>query len=228
MLKQGSLFRFTRLGGNLLFYTKTNRDVKERGRYMNRGPFLHGMVRFANVNCKNNRRRRRVTLARTIVNLIFFALGLAVIIAVIALGLGKIFLVGAAFFLGVAAVPLLMSTGKNMVMHETEIAINQKRAEMELDYNKKRVIIGYLLMFTPLYILMLASFFFPALDAWIVPYIPVFVYTLIAAVLTAHTVEALDLSIKKYKWIHISLFVLIAIAGFFIRACIMFPWLNNK
>ncbi len=195
---------------------------------MNRGPFLHGMARFAAVNNKRNRRYKRVSLARTIVNIVCFLLGLAVIIAVIALGIGKIFLVGAAFFLGVSAVPLLMSAGKNMVMHETEIAINQKRAEMKLDFNKKRVIIGYFLMFTPLYILMFASFFFPALDAWIVPYIPVFVYTIIAAALTAHTVEMLDFSMKKYKLIHISLFILIAIAGFFIRAFIMFPWLNSK
>lgn len=195
---------------------------------MNRGPFLHGLVRFANVKYKNNRRYKRVSLARTIVNLICFTLGLAVIIAVIALGIGEIFLVGAVFFLGVSAVPLLMSAGKNMVMHETEIAINQRRAEMELDFNKKRVIVGYFLMFTPLYILMLASFFFPALDAWIVPYIPVFVYTLIAAVLSTHTVEILDFSVKKYKFIHTSLFISIAIAGFFIRACIVFPWLTNK
>ena len=161
-------------------------------------------------------------------DIICFLLGIAFIIAVLALGLADIFLVGAVFFLGVAGIPFSMSIGKNMVMHEAEIALNQKRAELELEYNKTKVIVGYFLMFTPLYVLMLASFFFPAHDAWAVPYIPLFVFTVVAAALTRHTVEILDLNVKKYRWIHISLFVIIAIAGFFIRAYIMFPWLNQK
>ena len=196
---------------------------------MNRptGPYLHGMLRFSNVNNKRNRRYKRVSPLRTAVNITCFVLGLAIVITVFALGLGEIFLIGGAFFLGVSAVPLLMSFGKNMVMHETEIALNQKRADIPLDFDRKRAFLGYFLIFTPLYVLMLASFFFPALDAWIVPYIPVFVFTIVSAALTAHTVEILEFSIKRYKLLHISLFVIIAISGFFIRAFVMFPFLNQ-
>lgn len=194
---------------------------------MNRAPFFHGLARFVHVNNKGNRRFKRVSLKRKIINAIFFALGIALLIFVFVKGLGQIFIFGAAFFLGICAIPLSMSTGKNMVLYEAYIAGNQKRANLPLDFNRKKAIIGYILMFAPLYILMLGCFFFPAHKAWVIPYIPLFMYTLISASLSAHTVEALELSMKKYKWIHILLYIGIFALGCFIRIFIMYPWLDN-
>ena len=194
---------------------------------MNRGPFLHGMLRFSNVNHEKNRRHKRISLARTILNLICFLAGLTLLIVVIAMGGGPGFLAGAIFFLGVASIPFTMSLGKRFVMRELEFVVNQRRAEMPLDFNKKKAACGYIFMFGPLYILMLACFFFPAHDAWIVPYIPVFLYTLIAAILSKHTVEMFDFSTKKYKWIHISLYIGIFIVGCLARIFIVYPWLDQ-
>ena len=195
---------------------------------MNRGPFLHGMLRFSNVRNKDNRPYKPVSTARKIVNLICFVLGLAIIIATIALGLTKVFLVGAVFFFGVASVPLLMSIGKNMVIYEKEIAVNQKRAELPLVFDKRKVLFGYILMFAPLYILMMGCFFIPVENAWAVPYIPLFVFTLISAMLTAHTIDAFEFSMSKYKFVHTFLYIFIIVVGFFVRGLIIFPYLNSQ
>ena len=194
---------------------------------MNRGPFLHGMMRFSSVNNAKNRRYKRISPARTILNLICFLLGLTVLIVVIAMGGGPGFLAGALFFAGVGSIPFTMSLGKRFVMRELEFVVNQRRAEIPLDFNVKKTKLGFILMFAPLYVLMLACFFFPAHDAWVVPYIPVFLYTMIAAILSKHTVELFDFSAKKYKWIHISLYVGIFILGCLVRIFIIYPFLDS-
>ena len=194
---------------------------------MNRGPFLHGMMRYANAQNEKNRRYKKISKGRTILNLVAFLLGLTVLIVVFSLGAGAAFLAGAVFFFAIGAIPFTMSVGRRFVMGELEIAINQRRAAIKLEFNVKRVMLGYVFMFAPLYIIMLGCFFFPAHDAWIVPYIPVFVYTLVAAIVSKHTVEAFDFSVKKYKWIHISLYIGILIAGVFVRIFIMYPFLDN-
>ena len=193
---------------------------------MNRGPFLHGMLRFSNANSEKNRRYKKISKARIALNLIAFILGLTILIVVIAMGGGPGFLAGAIFFFAIGSIPFTMSWGRRTVMSELEIAVNQRRAEMKLDFDTKKVIRGFILMFAPLYIIMLGCFFFPAHDAWIVPYIPVFVYTIIATILSKHTVEIFEFSVKKYKWIHILLYVTIFIAGVFIRIFIMYPFLD--
>ena len=193
---------------------------------MNRGPFLHGMYRFSSVNSVKNRRYKKISKARIALNLIAFILGLTILIVVIATGGGPGFLAGALFFFAIGSIPFTMSWGRRIVMSELEIAVNQRRAEMKLNFDTKKVIRGFILMFAPLYVIMLGCFFFPAHDAWIVPYIPVFVYTIIAAILSKHTVEIFDFSVKKYKWIHILLYVGIFIAGVFIRIFIMYPFLD--
>ena len=188
---------------------------------------MHGMLRFSNVNSEKNRRYKRISPARTILNLISFLLGLTILIVVFAMGGGPGFLAGAVFFFALGSIPFTMSLGKRFVMGELEFVVNQRHAEIPLDFSIKKVRLGYILMFAPLYIIMLACFFFPAHDAWVVPYIPVFLYTMIAAILSKHTVELFDFSTRKYKWIHISLYVGILIAGVFIRLFIMYPFLDK-
>lgn len=194
---------------------------------MYRGPFLHGLLRFSNVKNKNNRRYKPASPVRKFVNTLCLILGLAVIVAVIALDLTQIFLIGAIFFFTVGAIPFFMSLGKNMVMYEQEIAVNQKRAEMVLDFNRKRVILGFFLMFTPLYILMLGCFLLPFEGAWIVPYIPLFVFTLIAAMLSQHSAEIFEFSAKKYKKIHVLLFIGTIILGTTLRISFIIPYLET-
>ena len=194
---------------------------------MNRGPFLHGMYRFSNVNSEKNKRYKKISKARIALNLIAFILGLTVLIVVLANGGGPGFLAGAIFFFAIGSIPFTMSWGRRIVMSELEIAVNQRRAEMRLDFNTKKVVRGFVFMFAPLYIIMLGCFFFPAHDAWVVPYIPVFIYTIIAAILSKHTIEIFDFSVKKYKWIHILLYVGIFISGVFIRIFIMYPFLDK-
>ena len=194
---------------------------------MNRGPFLHGMLRFSNVNNEKNRRYKKISKARAILNLISFLLGLTILIVVFAMGGGPGFLAGAGFFFALASIPFTMSFGKRFVMKELEFVVNQRRAEIPLDFNPKKVKLGFCLMFAPLYIILLGSFFFPANYAWSLPYIPTFLYNTVAAILSTHTVELFDFSTKKYKWIHISLNICIIIAGAFIRIFIMFPFLDK-
>ena len=193
---------------------------------MNRGPFLHGMLRFSNVNNEKNRRYKKVSKARAILNLISFILGLTILIVVFSMGGGAGFLAGAVFFFSLSSIPFTMSLGKRFVMRELEFVVNQRRAEIPLDFSVKKVKLGYALMFAPLYVIMLACFFFPAHDAWIVPYIPTALYLVIAAILSKHTVELFNFSTKKYKWLHILLFIAIFIAGIFIRIFIMYPFLD--
>ena len=193
---------------------------------MNRGPFYHGMLSFSNVNNEKNRRYKKVSKARAILNLISFILGLTILIVVFAMGGGPGFLAGAVFFFSLSSIPFTMSLGKRFVMRELEFVVNQRRAEIPLDFSVKKVKLGYTLMFAPLYIIMLGCFFFPAHDAWIVPYIPTSLYLVIAAILSKHTVELFNFSTKKYKWIHILLFIAIFIAGIFIRIFIMYPFLD--
>lgn len=194
---------------------------------MNRGPFLHGMLRYSNAQNEKNRRYKKISRARTILNLVAFLLGLTVLIVIFSLGAGPAFLAGAVFFFAICSIPFTMSLGRRFVMNELEIAVNQRRAEVELNFSVKKAMLGYIFMFAPLYLIMLGCFFFPAHDAWVVPYIPVFVYTLISAILSIHTVEIFNFSTKKYKWIHILLYIGIFIAGIFIRIFIMYPFLDN-
>lgn len=166
---------------------------------MNRGPFLHGMYRYAEVKNKKNRRYKKISLKRLIINCIFFALAVAVLIITFVKGMGQIFIAGAIFFLALASIPFVAACGKNMIMYELEIVSNQKRAEMPLDFSVKRAKIGYILMFSPFYILMFACFLIPIEKAWVVPYIPVCAYNTISILLSAHTVETFDFSIKNIK-----------------------------
>ncbi|MBO5313534.1 MAG: hypothetical protein J6B29_06160 [Clostridia bacterium] len=193
---------------------------------MNRGPFIHGMARYGAVNGDRNRRYKPMSLRRKIVNLLCFLVGLAIIIFTFAKGLGEIFAVGAVFFLGICAIPTTMSIGNGLVMNERDIAINQRRAELPLDYNKRKAIGGLILMFLPLYILMLGCFLFPAHGAWIVPLIPVLLYTTISLILSVNTVEALELSVKKYRLIHTGAYILVILAGAIIRIFVIYPWLE--
>lgn len=194
---------------------------------MNRGPFIHGMIRYSNVRNEKNTRYKRVSLKRKIINAICFLLGLFILVISIINGLGKIILVGALFFGILAFIPFMTSIGKNMLMYEFEIACNQKRAEMELNFDVKRAKLGYFLIFSPLYASLFLCLLFPAHKAWIIPYIPIFFTTTITAILTAHTVEGLDFSIKKYKWTHILVNLGILIVGGLIRVLLIYPIIDG-
>ncbi|MBO5286976.1 MAG: hypothetical protein J6B34_02510 [Clostridia bacterium] len=192
---------------------------------MNLGPYLHGNLRFSNVKGEKNRMYRPIAKWRVALNVIAFILGVSILVLIFANGLGHVFLVGGAFFFGICLIPTTMAIGKSLVLAQYEIAINQHRSESPLEFNKSRVLWGYFLIFSPLYILMLASFFFPAHTAWLVPYIPLFVYTVIVILLNSHTVEGFYFSLKKYYLIHLSIYILIFILGCLIRGLIMYPWL---
>lgn len=196
--------------------------IFKNGEKMNRGPFIHGMARYSYANNKNNRMYRPVSLRRKIVNLIAFLLGVTLVVIVFATGGGEGFIASAFFFLGLSSVPFTMSLGNKWVMGEAEIAMNQKRAGKPLDIRRKKAAWGFVLMFAPLYILMQGSFFLPMKTAWFLPYIPVFMYTLIAVILSVNSAEALDFNTKKYKLIHLFLFIGIFAVGMVIRF-----WLYN-
>ena len=192
---------------------------------MNRGPYINGWLRYNATRSHNSARAGKPSVLRRIINIICFILGAFLLGLVIVNGLLGIFMPTAIFFFALLSVPTAMSIGKGMVMAENEIAINQRRADMPLDFNRKKAIWGYVLMFGPLYFLMLACFFFPAYNAWIVPYIPVFVYTTISAVLSMYSIENFQFNAKKCKAIHISLYIVIFILGLLVRAYIITPWL---
>ena len=194
---------------------------------MNRGPFIHGLYRFSNVRNAKNRRYKKTSLRRKIINWICFVLGAAILVLSIFMGAGAIIFGGALFFLCFAAIPFITSVGKNMMLYEHEIAINQKRAEEKLDFDVKRAKLGYILIFLPNYVAMLACFLIPAHDAWIVPYIPIFVFNLISVLLTEHTVETFDFSTKKYRKIHSLLYISIFILGALLRIFVIFPIIDG-
>ena len=198
------------------------------GGTMNRGPFIHGWYRFSQVRNAKNRRYKKTSLKRQIINWILFALGAGILIFSIIKGIGPIILAGAIMFLGLGSIPFITSVGKNMLMYEHEIAINQKRAEIQLDFDVKRVKIGYVLIFLPIYLAMLACFFIPVHDAWIVPYIPICVFNIISVLLTENTLYAFDFSTKKYKWIHTLLYIGIFVVGALIRIFIMYPIIDAR
>ena len=191
---------------------------------MNRGPFIHGWARWRATH-SNNRGYRHISPLRKIINLVCFLLGLGIIVFVFTKGLAGIFVPTAIFFLILVSIPTTMSVGKDLVLFQNDIAVNQKRAELPVEFNRKKAIIGYILMFTPLYLLMLGGFFFPAYNAWILFYIPTFLYTTVSVVVSQHTVENMDFGLRKYRIIHISLYILVLIGGMAVRAYIIHPWL---
>lgn len=194
---------------------------------MNRGPFIHGMIRYSNVRNEKNRRYKKTSLRRKIFNLICFALGLGILIIAIINGLGELIIFGSLLFGSLALIPFITSVGKNMLMYEYEIAVNQKRAETELSFDIKRTKIGYALIFAPLYVAMFLCLLIPIHKAWIVPIIPICFTNVIVIILTAHTVEVFDFSTKKYKWIHILLHLGILLLGSLIRALIIYPIIDG-
>ena len=192
---------------------------------MNRGPFINGWIRYNATKGSNSVRSHKPSLLRRIINIVCFILGIALLAFIIVNGLMGIFMPTAIFFLVLLSIPTAMSVGKGLMMAENEIAINQRRADLPLEFSRKKAIWGYILMFGPLYLLMLACFFFPAYNAWIVPYIPIFVYTTISLVLSMYSVENFQFNAKKYKIIHIALYITIFALGLCVRAYIIMPWL---
>ena len=194
---------------------------------MNRGPFIRGMARYTTAANEGNQRRKKISRGRIIFNISCMALGLIIVAFVLFFDLTEAFLVGAIFLLVLCSIPFTMTIGKDLLMYELEIVINQHRAELPLSFNRKKAICGYILMFAPLYILMMGCFFFPAEGAWVVPYFPIFLYTLLSAVLANHTVSTFEFSTVKYKLIHISLFVLIFVGGLILRGTLLENWISN-
>ena len=171
---------------------------------------------------KEQHRYRRSKL-RTIINIIFGALGVGVLAIVIAYGGIVAILAGGMFFGCIFGFLFSMHYGKDILLTQCAIVKEQLNHDMEVNYNKGLVKLGFVLCFAPIYIIMLLATLMPGGYLWIIPYLPFFFIVLILSHMSRGFVDVFNYNIHKYRACHLGAHLFVLIVGSFIRILVITP-----
>lgn len=188
---------------------------------MNRWTYFLIGQRFKAVG--NEKYKRRKTLSKLIINTILLILSLIfLILTIIYGGIGAI-IAGSLFFGGILGFMTSMSVGKDMIFIQFMIVKEQLRADRPIDFDGRRVKIGFLLSFVPIYLMILVSTLIPGGYLFLIPYIPLCFTAIILAYLSSGFIETFNYKMSKYIWCHIGAQMFCIIVGSVIRECLIAP-----
>ena len=158
---------------------------------------------------------------RKILNIAFFMIGVA--LAALSFRLfGKTAFIIYAICFTLVFCPLIMRAGIGSIMYERLCVINQISADMPIDYNKKRFVIGYFKAFTPMYAFIFASLLMPARGLWVVPFIPSMIAWFVFYKMLMNPWVDIGRKKSRYRLIHLTVLAALLIAAVLIRV-VVFP-----
>ena len=158
---------------------------------------------------------------RKILNIVFLIIAAAFAVGSFSL-LGKtVFII---YMIGFTLVccPLIMRAGIGSIMYERLCVINQISADMPINYNKKRFVVGYFKAFTPMYAFVFASLMMPARGLWVVPFIPSMIAWFIFYKMLMNPWVDIGWKKSSYRLIHLTILFALLLVAVLIRVFI-FP-----
>lgn len=167
--------------------------------------------------------RKRKSKLRVALNIIGYILGIAILAYMVYIGGIIALLVGGAFFGTIAAFLASMHTGKDILLVQCEIVKGQLNNNLPVEFNVRKVKLGFILSFAPIYIIMLICSLIPGGYLWLIPYLPFFVIALLLSHMSQGFVEVFNFNKHKYNACHVGAHLFILIVGSLIRILVITP-----
>ena len=124
--------------------------------------------------------------------------------------------------------PLFMRFGYKIIRRQDEKIASQALHNEPIEFKKYAVIIGYIMMFSPLYSLIFLTLLIP-FDTliWLALYIPFSVMNMAITRGRQDDISAFGMSVKGYKLCHTIAFLSCTCAGLLIRFFVVMPLLEK-
>ena len=173
-----------------------------------------------------------VNIFRLIVNIICFALAGIIIAALIMTGAFDNMKDAIPFYIAIivilAGVPAFMALGNKMIIKQDSIIEAQIRFNQPVSFSKRSVILGYVIMFSPLYLFILASLLVPFEGGgWAIFFIPASVITFVLSKLKEEMITPFKIPKRKYKLSHLGAYALSVLIGALLRFTVILPYIKS-
>ena len=170
------------------------------------------------------------SIVKLIINTVCFFIAGCVILALISLGAIDQIKQALPVYIGIvvilAGIPALMAFGNRMIIKEDEKISLQAHFNKPVSFIKKNVILGYVIMFFPLYLFILATLLIPFESAWAIFLIPASVITFVLAKLKGEMLSSFKISKRKYTLCHFGAYAASVIMGALLRFTVIIPWME--
>ncbi len=189
---------------------------------------LHGSAGFY---FKEQTMKRRFKLGRFIKNLFFLILSAILVFVIYVLGifenLKHAIPLYTVLLIMLCGLPLFMGYGYKIIRKQDEIISLQVLHNQPIKFNRHAVIVGYLMMFSPLYALIFLTLLIP-FDTliWLALYIPFSVMNIAISKIRQTDISAFGMSVKKYKLYHLIAFLSCTCSGLLLRIFVVMPLLD--
>ena len=123
--------------------------------------------------------------------------------------------------------PLFMGYGYRIIRKQDEKISLQALHNEPIKFKKYAVVIGYIMMFSPLYSLIFLTLLIP-FDTliWLALYIPFSIINITISKMRRADISAFGMSLKRYRLYHMIAFVSCTCAGLLIRIFVVMPLLD--
>ena len=170
------------------------------------------------------------SIVKLIINTVCFLIAGCVILALISLGAIDKIKQALPVYIGIvvilAGIPALMAFGNRMIIKEDEKISLQAHFNKPVSFIKKNVILGYVIMFFPLYLFILATLIIPFESAWAIFLIPASVITFVLAKLKGEMLSPFKISKRKYILFHFGAYAASVIIGILLRITVILPYIE--
>ncbi len=201
--------------------THTTFNQQMEGIHMNRHTYYLIGLRFKGVGQRE--RYKRPSKLRRAVNIIAFILSLGMLGLIIAFAGLIAFLAGACFFTLIYGFFTSMSEGKDLIYTQFMIANEQLRANQPVKFDGRRVKLGYVLSFLPIYIVTTISLMVPGGYLWFIPWFPFFVIAILLSYMSSGYIEIFNYKMYKYVLCHLGAHAFSFITATLIRELLIVP-----
>ena len=188
---------------------------------MNRWNYFLIGLRFKSVGQRE--RYKRPSKLRIAINIIAFIFAIAFLGVIIAYGGIYAVLAGFGFFSFFVGFLYSMSIGKDMIYIQYAIVMEQLRADVPVKFDSRRVKLGFLLSFFPLYLVLIIAVLVPGGGLWFIPWFPLFVTTVILSYMSSGFIEVFNYKMYKYILCHLGAHIFCLATGTLLRIFVTNP-----
>ena len=176
--------------------------------------------------------KKETNILRLIVNGVCFLFAFLIMIFVVASGNLSTMVQAMPMYLGLLAffigVPSVIAWGNKLVRKQDEIVSTQLLHNCPVSFDKGKVVKGYILMFAPMYLFMMASILIPH-GIFLAIYIPMAVVTAtLIKMKRPMFVDNFCMSGKKYRRAHILGYIGAIVIGFALRFAVIIPFVEKN
>ena len=170
------------------------------------------------------------SIVKLIINTVCFLIAGCVILALISLGAIDNIKQALPVYIGIvvilAGIPALMAFGNRMIIKEDEKISLQAHFNKPVSFIKRNVILGYIVMFFPLYLFILATLLIPFEGGWAIFFIPGSVITFVLSKLKAEMLSPFKIKKKNYNICHFCAYAFSVIIGALLRFAVIIPYME--